>query len=65
MSLFLVAKTMSYPGARVNHITKLLLNVPGQDMDIYSIVVYVGFNDIMKGSSKQLKQDFKELIDSQ
>ena len=27
------------------------------------IVVHVGFNDIMKGSSEQLKLDFKELID--
>jgi lysophospholipase L1-like esterase len=33
-------------------------------MDINSIVVHVGFNDIMKGSSEQLKLDFKELIDS-
>jgi hypothetical protein len=31
-------------------------------MEIDSIVVHVGFNDIMKGSSEQL--DFKELIDS-
>ena len=33
-------------------------------MDIDSIVVHVGFNYIMKGSSEQLKLDFKELIDS-
>jgi hypothetical protein len=33
-------------------------------MDIDSIVVHVGFNDIMKGSSEHLKLDFKELIDS-
>jgi hypothetical protein len=43
-------------------ITKLLLNVLHQDID--SILVHVGFNDIMKGSSEQLKLDFKELIDS-
>ena len=35
------AKTMSYPGARVNDITKLLPNVLGQDMEIDSIVVHV------------------------
>jgi hypothetical protein len=28
------------------------------------IVVHVGFNDIMKGSSEQLRLDFKEVIDS-
>ena len=55
---------MSYPGAQVNDITKLLPNVLRQDMDIDSIVVHVGFNDIMKGSSDQVKLDFKELIDS-
>jgi hypothetical protein len=33
-------------------------------MDIDSIIVHVGFNDIMKGSSEQLKLDIKELIDS-
>ena len=58
------AKTMSYPGTRVNYITKLLPNVLRQDMEIDSIVVHVGFNDIMKGSSEKLKLDFKELIDS-
>lgn len=58
------AKTMSYPGARVNSITKLLPNVLRQDMDIDSIVVLVGFNYIMKGSSEQFKLDFKVLIDS-
>ena len=41
------AKTMSYPRARVNDITKLLPNVLRQDMDIDSIVVHVGFNDVM------------------
>jgi hypothetical protein len=55
---------MSHPGAGVNDITKLLPNVLHQDMDIDSIVVHVSFNDIMKGSSEQLKLDFKELIDS-
>ena len=55
---------MSYPGAQVNDITKLLPNVLRQDMDIDSIVVQLGFNDIMKGRSEQLKLDFKELIDS-
>ena len=44
------AKTMSYPGAQVNDITKLLPNVLRQDMDIDSTVVYVGFNDIMKSA---------------
>jgi hypothetical protein len=58
------ARTMSYPGARVNYIIKLLPNVLSHDMEINSIVVHVGFNDIMKGSSEQLKLDFKELIDS-
>jgi hypothetical protein len=33
-------------------------------MEIDSIVVHVGFNDIMKGCSEWLKLDFKELIDS-
>ena len=58
-----VAKTMSYPGAGVNDITKLLLNVLRQDMDIDSIEVHVGSNVIIKGSSEQLNLDFKELID--
>jgi hypothetical protein len=58
------AKTTSYPGAGVNYIPKLLLNVLHQDMDIDSIVVYVGFNNIVNDSSEQLKLDFKELIDS-
>ena len=56
--------TMSYPGAWVNDITKLLLNVLHLDMEIDSIVVHAGFNDIMKGSSEWLKLDFKGLIDS-
>jgi hypothetical protein len=55
---------MSCPGALVNYITKLLPNVLSQDMEIDCIVVHVGFNDIMKGSSEGLKLDFKELIDS-
>jgi hypothetical protein len=42
------AKTMSYPRARVNDITKLLLNVLHQDINIDSILVHVGFNDITK-----------------
>ena len=33
-------------------------------IDIDSIVVHMGFNDIMEGSSEQLKLVFKELIDS-
>jgi hypothetical protein len=33
-------------------------------MEIDSIVVHVGFNEIMKSSSEQLKLDFKELNDS-
>ena len=45
---------MSCPGAGVNDITKLLPNVLHQDMDINAIVVHVGFNDIIKGSSEQL-----------
>jgi hypothetical protein len=32
-------------------------------MEIDSIVVHVGFNDIMKAAREQLKLDFKELID--
>jgi hypothetical protein len=43
------AKTMSYHEAGVNDVTKLLLNVLRQDIDY--ILVHVGFNDIMKGSS--------------
>ena len=50
--------------ARVHDITKLLLNVLRQDINIHSVVVHVGFNDIMKGSSEKFKLDFKELIDS-
>jgi hypothetical protein len=50
---------MSYPGAREIDITKLLPNVLRRDKDIDSIVVHVGFSDIMKGSSEQLKLDFK------
>ena len=33
-------------------------------MDIDSIIVYVNCGDIIKGSSEQLKLDFKEVIDS-
>jgi hypothetical protein len=55
---------MLYRGARVNYITKLLLNILCQDMEIDSIIVHVGFNDIMLGSSVKLKLNFKELIDS-
>ena len=46
------SKTMSYPEARVNYITKLLPNVLRQDMDTDFIIVHWGFNDIMKGSSE-------------
>ena len=53
---------MSYPGAWANDITKLLPNVLRQDMEIDSIVVHVGFNDIMKCSSEQLKLDLQKLI---
>ena len=42
----------------------MLLNVLHQYMEINYIVVHVGFNEFMKGSSEQLKLDFKELIDS-
>jgi hypothetical protein len=58
------AKTMSYLGARVNDITKLLPNVLRRDIELISIIVHVGFNDMMKGSSEQFKLDVKELIDS-
>ena len=33
-------------------------------MEIHCIIVHVGFNDIIKGSSEKLKLDIKELIDS-
>jgi hypothetical protein len=41
---------MSYTGAWVNYITKLLPIVLRQDMEIDSIVVRVGFNTIMKAA---------------
>ena len=44
------------------HSSKRNVTVPSAKID--SIVVRVGFNVIIKGSSEQLKLDFKELIDS-
>ena len=46
------------------YINKLLQNILNLHQEIESIIVHVGFNDIMKGSSEQLKMDFKELIGS-
>lgn len=57
-----VAKTLCYPGARVQDINKLHPNILNQHPEIESIIVHVGFNDMMKGSSEQLKMDFKELM---
>jgi hypothetical protein len=48
---------MSYPGARVNDITKLLPNVLHQALEIHSILLHVCFNDITKLLLNVLHQD--------
>ena len=59
-----VAKSMCYPGARVQDITQLL---PPILHKLYRglkrlYVVHVGSNDIGLASSEMLKRDFKVLI---
>lgn len=51
-------KTLCYPGAQVQDINKLPPNI--LNIRKLSFMVHVGFNDIMKGSSEQLKMEFKE-----
>jgi hypothetical protein len=60
-----MVRNVSVPGAKTLHdINKLLPNILNRHHEIESFTVQVGFNDIMKGSSEQLKIDFKEQIGS-
>ena len=56
------AKTLFYPGAQVQDITRLLPTVLPQMPGADTVVVHVGSNDIRRASSEHLKMDFKELI---
>jgi hypothetical protein len=56
------AKTLCYPGARVQDITKQLLTFLRQMPGAGTVVVHVGSNDIRRASSEHLKIYFKELI---
>ena len=56
------AKTLCYPGARVQNTTRLLPTVLPQMPGADTVVVHVGSNDIRRASLEYLKIDFKELI---
>ena len=58
------AKTLCLPRANVQDITTLLPEAVCQSTGADTVMVHLGSNDIMMGSSEQLKMDFKELIGS-
>jgi hypothetical protein len=53
------AKTLCFPGAKVQDITRLLPEAVRQSPGAETVIVNVGLKDIMKGSSKQQKMDCK------
>ena len=53
------AKTLCFPGAKVQDITMLLPVAVSQSPGADTVMVHVGLNDIMNGSSEHLKMDFK------
>jgi hypothetical protein len=58
------ANILCFPVAKVQNITRLLSKAVSQSLGADTVIVHVGSKDIIKGSSEQLKMDFKELIGS-
>jgi hypothetical protein len=56
------AKTLCYPGAWAQDITRMLPTLLPQMLGADTVALHVGSNDIRRASSEHLKIDFKELI---
>lgn len=58
------AKTLCYPGARVQDIDSKIPQLLDENPSATTIIIHVGTNDLRNNQSETLKEDFMKLMDS-